>query len=235
MNVVSIMAHQDDEMRCLGTMLKCQQRGDRLFFITLTDGSNGLLERARMTRAEAARIRDEEMAALAEAVDARYINLGEHDEFFYDTEAVRMKLIQAIRESEAGLIFTHHHEDYNVDHETTHRLVKQCAMQACLPMLATDAVPLGEHPAIFCAEPHGPVVFPASHFVDISAFEQRKVELLSRHRSQEQAMREAVGSGFDQLCACPDAYWGQKLGCGYAEPFVPMTGRGAAKAWPVLP
>ncbi len=235
MNVVSIMAHQDDEMRCLGTMLKCQQRGDRLVFITLTDGSNGLLERARMTRAEAARIRHEEMASLAGAVDAAYVSLGEHDEFLYDTEAVRMALIQAIRETEAGLIFTHHHEDYNADHVTTHRLVQQCAMHACLPMLATDAPPLAEHPAIFCVEPHGPVVFPASHFVDISAFEHRKAELLSRHRSQEQAMRQAVGSGFDQLCACPDAYWGQKVGCAFAEPFRPMAARGAVKPWPVLP
>ena len=31
MNVVSIMAHQDDEMHCLGTMLKARARGDRLF------------------------------------------------------------------------------------------------------------------------------------------------------------------------------------------------------------
>ena len=235
MNVVSIMAHQDDEMRCLGTMLKCQQRGDRLAFITLTDGSNGLLERARMTRAEAARIRHEEMASLAGAVDAAYVSLGEHDEFLYDTEAVRMALIQAIRATQAELIFTHHHEDYNADHVTTHRLVQQCAMHACLPMLATDAPPLAEHPAIFCVEPHGPVVFPASHFVDISAFEHRKAELLSRHRSQEQAMRQAVGSGFDQLCACPDAYWGQKVGCAFAEPFLPMAARGAVKPWPVLP
>lgn len=45
MNVVSIMAHQDDEMFCLGTMLKCRARGDRLSFITLTDGSKGFVQR----------------------------------------------------------------------------------------------------------------------------------------------------------------------------------------------
>ncbi len=37
MNVVSIMAHQDDEMRCLGAMLKCREWGDSLHFISLTD------------------------------------------------------------------------------------------------------------------------------------------------------------------------------------------------------
>ncbi len=45
MNVVSVMAHQDDEMFCLGTMLKCTARGDALWFITLTDGSKGFTQR----------------------------------------------------------------------------------------------------------------------------------------------------------------------------------------------
>jgi len=41
MNVVSIMAHQDDEMRCLGTLLKCRARGDRLHFVTITARPTG--------------------------------------------------------------------------------------------------------------------------------------------------------------------------------------------------
>jgi len=64
MNVVSIMAHQDDEMRCLGTMLKCRARGDQLHFITLTDGSGGFVGRSQLTRKEAAGIRHAEMTAL---------------------------------------------------------------------------------------------------------------------------------------------------------------------------
>ncbi|MEX0886708.1 MAG: PIG-L family deacetylase [Phycisphaeraceae bacterium] len=235
MNVVSIMAHQDDEMRCLGTMLKCRERGDRLTFITLTDGSNGLLERASMQRGDAARVREAEMTRLAQAVDARYVSLGEHDEFLYDTPDVRMRLIEAMRAAGAELIFTHYHEDYNLDHVTTHRLVQQCAMQSCLPMLATDAPPLADHPAVFCVEPHGPVVFAATHFVDISVFEARKVELLRHHESQEAAMQQAVGAGFDDLCGRPDAYWGQKVGCDYAECFVAMAARGAVKPFAVLP
>ena len=38
MNVVSVMAHQDDELMCLGTMLKMKARGDSLHFICLTGG-----------------------------------------------------------------------------------------------------------------------------------------------------------------------------------------------------
>jgi len=235
MNVVSIMAHQDDEMRCLGAMLKCKARGDHLAFVTLTDGSAGFVQRPDISRDEAARIRHEEMARLAKAVDADFINLREQDEYLYDTPQVRQAVIEAIRKTKADLIFTHYHEDYNQDHITTHDLVRHCAMHSCLPVIATVSPPLKGHPAIFTVLPHGPFAFPATHFVDVTDVENRKIELLLNHQSQEEAMRAAVNQGFDGLCRLPDAYWGDQVGCQYAECFAPMRGRGAMRPVNVLP
>jgi len=232
MNVVSIMAHQDDEMRCLGTMLKCRARGDRLHFVTLTDGSHGI---PNMSREESAKTRAREMASVAEALGADYINLAVEDEFLYDTPEIRMRLIDAIRQTKADLIFTHYHDDYNLDHTTTFQLVRHAAMQSCLPLLKTKSQFLTRHPAIFLVEPHTPGVFPASHFVDITEVEDQKVELEKKHSSQEDAMQLVMGIGFDKICRRPDAYWGEKAGCEYAECFVPMPARGAIKPYPVLP
>jgi LmbE family N-acetylglucosaminyl deacetylase len=234
-NVVSIMAHQDDEMGCLGTMLKCRARGDRLCFITLTDGSKGFVQRPDISREEAAGIRHEEMSALCRSLGAEYRNLREHDEFLYDTAELRLRLIEAIRWARADLVFTHFQQDYNLDHTTTTALVRHCAMHACLPVLPTESEPLAAHPAVFMVRPHGPFSFPASHFVDISGQEDEKVRLLGHHRSQEVAMRSALGTGFDALCQVPDAYWGSLAGCAHAEPFVPMPARGAIKPFAVLP
>jgi LmbE family N-acetylglucosaminyl deacetylase len=235
MNVVSLMAHQDDEMRCLGTMLRCRARGDRLFFVTLTDGSKGFVQNPGIEPAEAARIRHEEMAAVAAAAGGAYLNLREKDEFLYDTPEARMGLIEAIRQTQADLIFTHYQEDYNQDHVTTHSLVRHCAMQSCLPVLPTRSPPLKRHPAVFLVPPHGPFLFPASHFVDISAQEEEKVRILQLHRSQGEAMQLAVGEGFEGLCRRPDAYWGEQAGCPFAECFAPMRARGAMKPYNVLP
>jgi LmbE family N-acetylglucosaminyl deacetylase len=229
------MAHQDDETRCLGTMLKCRARGDRLSFITLTDGSKGFVQNPAISRDEAARIRHAEMSALAKAAGGSYVSLDEPDEFLYDTPDVRMKLIEAIRRSRADLIFTHYHVDYNADHISTNLLVRHCAMQSCLPVLPTETAPLKEHPAIFMVEPFGPVDFPASHFVDISAFEEEKVRLLAHHLSQEEAMRLALGSGFRELCTRLESYRGEQVGCAFAECFIPMPARGAVKPYCVLP
>jgi len=235
MHVVSIMAHQDDEMRCLGTMLKCAERGDLLHFITVTDGSGGFVQRPDISREEAARIRHEEMSALASAIGAEYINIRQHDEFLYDTPEVRYAIVDALRRTKAELVFTHYKEDYNRDHTMTYELVRHCAMHACLPMMKTGTPPLKAHPAIFCVEPHGPIPFPATHFVDITQYEDRKIALLKMHVSQETAMQMALNSGFDKLCRKPDAYWGEKAGCEYAECFVGMPARGAIKPYNVLP
>ncbi len=222
-------------MRCLGTMLKCRARGDRLHFITLTDGSKGFVQNPMIGRAEAAAIRDAEMRSLANHIDATFLNLGEPDEFLYDTPDVRLKLIEAIRFTGAQLIFTHYHEDYNQDHITTNALVRHCAMQSCLPVLPTQSAVLKEHPAVFMCEPFGPVHFAPSHYVDITAQHAEKVALLQLHYSQEEAMQRAVGAGMEALCARIGAYRGELVGCAYAEAMVPMSGRGALKPYPVLP
>ena len=235
MNVVSIMAHQDDEMRCLGTMLKCRARGDQLHFITLTDGSGGFVGRPQLTREKAAGIRHTEMTALADGIGAKLINLRERDEFLYDTADLRLKLIEAIRRTGADLVFTHYYRDYNEDHVTTHRLVRHCCMQAALDLLPMESPFLKAHPAIFCVEPHMPIPFPVTHFVDITEYESEKVRLLQLHESQEEAMRMACGTGFEKICEQPGAYWGEKAGCEYAEAFVSMRARGAIKPFAVLP
>ena len=170
MHIVSLMAHQDDEMKCLGTLLKYHARGDQIHFVTLTDGSKGFVQQPDIASEEAARIRQLEMDNVAQCLDAEYINLNEPDEFLYDTPEVRMKVIEAIRYTHADVIFTHYHEDYNLDHTTVSSLVRHCAMQACLPVLPTLSAPLTTPPAVFMVCPHGAFIFPATHFVDVSSY-----------------------------------------------------------------
>jgi N-acetylglucosamine malate deacetylase 1 len=237
MNVVSLMAHQDDEMGCLGTMLKCRARGDRLVFITVTDGSKGFVQTPDITREEAARIRHAEMSALALAAGAEFTNIGEPDEFLYDTPAVRMAIIEAIRKAGADLIFTHYEQDYNLDHITVSSLARHCAMQACLPVLPTQSAVLAHPPAIFMVEPSGPFAFVPTHYVDISAQQDEKVKLLKRHVSQDVAMIQASGvrSAIEEMCVRIASFRGWQVGCQYAEAFVPMQARGAIKPISVLP
>ena len=236
MNIVSLMAHADDEMRCLGTMLKCRARGDQLFFVTLADGSVGFAHDPEISRDDAARVRASEMDALSAAVGGRHITLGERDGYLYDTPEVRARLIRVIREIRADVIFTHYHEDYNADHTVVCAMVRHCAMLASYAREMGYGTPLPRHPAIYMIEPHGLITFPASVVVDITEVAAEKLRLLqSSHRSQESGMQRAHGRGFEKLVGTTDAYWGQKSGCGMAEVFVPMPGRGSIRSGAVLP
>ena len=237
MNIVSVMAHPDDEMLCLGTMLKCQARGDTLSFIVLTDGSEGLVPGAPKNREAKAAVRISEMEALARKVNAQeVINLGEHDEFLYDTEDVRMRLTEAIRKTRADVILTHYQDDYNLDHITTYQLVRQCAMIVYLPTLPTETEPLPANPAIFMCETLGPIDFPATHYVDITDYHKKKIEILvNSHKSQEQGMQISMKAGFERMCSARTYFRGMQSGCEHAEAFIPAPSRGANKPFAILP
>jgi LmbE family N-acetylglucosaminyl deacetylase len=235
MNVVSVMAHQDDELICLGTMLKMQSRGAALHFIVLTDGSGGMVQAPAMGRAEAAAIRDREMRALAEKCGATYQCLGERDEYLYDTPDVRDRLINAIRAAAADLIFTHFSPDYSVDHMTVNTLVRQCAMQAPFPMIETEAPPIAKTPAVFLGEPSGYFDFEPTHYVDITDVFECKIELVLYHRSQDEAFRATFGKGLDDWVREMGRVRGSQVQVEFAEAFRPMFARGLVKPHSILP
>lgn len=235
MNVVSVMAHQDDELMCLGTMLKMRARGDALHFICLTDGSCGMIQAPELPRAEAAAVREVEMRALVERVSASYQCLGEPDEFLYDTAEIRRRLIHALRACRADVVFTHFNPDYNVDHMTTNLLVRQCCMQGPFPMIKTEAAPLATPPAVFLVEPSGGFEFQPTHYVDITAQIEEKRALARCHRSQDEAFHAGLGKGLDDWICEVSAQRGAQVGVAHAEGFYPMLSRGLVKPYAILP
>jgi len=237
MNVTAVMAHQDDELMCLGTMLKMRNSGHSLSFICLTDGAAGMAHLPEMPPGEAAQIREAEMTALARELGAVYICLGRPDEYLYDTAELRLELIEAIRYNKADVIFTHNTTDYNVDHMTACLLVRQCAMQAALPIQKTKSGPLAAAPAVFMAEPSGGFEFEPSHWVDITEVMDEKARLAKYHKSQHDAFTAAFGEGkgIDAWIAETSKKRGDQCGVKYAEAFLPMRARGLVKAYSILP
>lgn len=235
MNVVSVMAHQDDELMCLGAMLRMRERGDRLHFICVTDGSGGMAQAPEMPRDEAAAVREREMRALADSTEASYQCLGEQDEYLYDTHDVRLRLLQAVRRVQADVVFTHADPDYNLDHTTVHALVRQAAIHAAFPMTHTPAPPLAAPPAVFLVEPAGGFDFAPSHYVDISAVIERKRALARCHASQDAAFRAALHKGLDDWICETSRYRGSQVDVAHAEGFRPLLARGLVKPYAILP
>ena len=235
MRIVSVMAHQDDELTCLGTMLRMRARGDTLAFICLTDGSGGMVHMPHLTREQAAAVRREEMSALCAQLDAPYVCLNEKDEYLYDMPAVRDGLIAALREVGADVVFTHSRFDYNLDHMTVNALVRQCAMQAAFPMVKSDHPPIKAAPAVFECEPSGSFEFEPSHWVDITPVLKEKQRLACFHKSQDDAFRAAFGYGIDTWMLGSTTFRGAQAGVAHAEAFRPMLARNLIRPYPILP
>jgi N-acetylglucosamine malate deacetylase 1 len=222
MNIVHVAAHQDDEGHTLGTLLKYRrQGGHRITFICTTNGDKGMSFSPEIPLAEAAATRDREMRSVAAALDARYICLGGSDEFLSDTEEMRLKLIDAFRECETDLIFTHWTSDYNLDHTTTSRLVFQASMNSIIASMRTAHPALKTTPKIFYWDVGDGYDFEGTHFVAIDEdLALEKARILRLHKSQMEVMRK-IGPDFADLLLERARLTGSRVGVPYAEAFRP--------------
>lgn len=231
MNVVVIGAHPDDEMGCLGTLLRCRRRGDRISFITATNGDKGMSDEPDFPHVECARIRDGEMRAVAAAFDGQYRCLGESDEALYDTWETRLKMIEAIRASRAELVFTHFTSDYNLDHTVTSELVFQATLLSQIASVRTESPALSGVPRIFYMDPGPGHGFEATHFVAIDEPDvTRALDILRLHESQMRVARRLLGRDYAEVIRDRLAQTGARVGVAYAEAFRPCL---AARRTPV--
>jgi LmbE family N-acetylglucosaminyl deacetylase len=223
MNVCVVIAHQDDEQGCLGTLLRLRaERGARITLIALTNGDKGASWDPDRPLAEVAAVRAREMGEVAAALGADYVCLGQPDGFLLDGAEVRLALIEALRAARAELVFTHFTEDYNEDHVVTARLACHAALLGEIASVRTDSPALDHAPAIFHMSPGDGYGFDGTHFVTLTAEQaDEKARILRLHASQMAVMRELRGVDYADLTLDADRARGARLVAPYAEVFRP--------------
>jgi LmbE family N-acetylglucosaminyl deacetylase len=228
MNIVAIGAHQDDiEIHCLGTLLRYQQQGGHTFTnVTISNGDKGAQYDTSIPYAEIAKIRIGESTRVAEALGGRYICMGESDEYIRDTDDVRNRLVDILREAKADIVFTHPPVDYNTDHMVTSQIVFHAVMLSNVMTIFTDHEPLAETPATFYMDSTAGFEWQPSHYVDITSVWEKKVELLNLHESQMKNMLKFGGWDLVKFSRIMGQFRGLQSKVEYAEAFKP------ALAWP---
>ena len=222
MNVVCVGAHQDDvELHCLGTLIKYQQRGDvKITTVVLTNGNKGSQHDPRMPYPQVAAIRAAEASAVAEALGGRYIGLEQEDQYLRDTDEVRNRLVDILREAQADLVLAPPPVDYSADHMVASHLVFEVCALAGYRSIFTAHDALEQYPAIYYMDAVAGLESQPTHYVDISDVFARKCELLRLHKSQ---MKNAQRSGWDLVdyAQTVGAFRGLQCGVAYAEGFRP--------------
>lgn len=127
--ILVVAAHSDDEaMGCAGTIAKYVDQGDDVHLVFMTDGVA-----SRDNEGGEANLRRQ-----ASKKAARYLQVKSVTQFnFPDNMMDKVPLIEIIKALEIlierispNIIFTHHSNDLNIDHEITHRAV----VTACRPL-----------------------------------------------------------------------------------------------------
>ena len=146
------------------------------------------------TMEEIKAIRRKEAEAGAAVIGAKLIMLDFDDEFLFDTRETRLAFIEAFRIADPDVVFCHWTHDYNPDHSTSSHM----------------DTPAG-------------VGFEPMLYVDITSTFDTKVDMVSKHESQNQWMIDIYGTDMSGFLKVPASFRGFQAGCKYAEAFRPSV------------
>jgi len=219
MNVLFVGAHPDDiETFAGGTAARYRDRGDNLFFCVATNGNVGS---STLSPGEIAAIRYEEAKAGAAVVGAELIWLDFDDEFLMDSRETRMKFINAFRIARPDVVLCHSRNDYNPDHSISGYIVDECIHMAGVPNIKTGEPPTDHIPHVYFMDTPAGVNFEPELYVDITGTFVRKVDMVSKHVSQNQWMKDLFGYELDAFLEIPAKFRGMQAGVKMAEAFKP--------------
>ena len=161
MNILAIGAHPDDiEYGCCGTILKHVKRGDKVFFVVLSQGGRGGDKD----------IRKEEAEESAKAIGAKLFMFDFPDTSIPQSHEVIEKLEEIIKQTRPDRIYTHSIKDMHQDHRNV----------AYNTLAAARNIP-----EIFCFEsPSLYLDFRPNYYIDVTDFIPQKTKILDRFKTQ---------------------------------------------------
>ncbi len=184
LRIMMIGAHPDDcEFRTAGVASLWSGRGERVCFMSVTDGGAGHHE---IAGAALVQRRIAEAAAAARSIGIESVVLPIPDGGLEPTLANRLTVTRAIRKFAPDVIITCRPNDYHPDHRYTSLLVQDSAYMLMVPHVVPDTPAMRKNPAIFYwwDSFQKPLPFAAEIAIDIDSVLQKKIGMLHCHESQ---------------------------------------------------
>ena len=181
--ILIIGAHPDDcEVYAGGAAALWRKRGDRVRFVSVTNGNAG--HQSVPADVLAARRRGEAEAA-ARVIGAEHEVLDNDDGALEPTLRVRGELIRLVRRFAPDLLLTHRPNDYHPDHRYTSVLVQDSAFLVTVPKICPDTPHLARNPVIAYLQDdfRKPCPFSPDVAIDVDAVMDRKWAMIDAHAS----------------------------------------------------
>jgi LmbE family N-acetylglucosaminyl deacetylase len=182
--VIAFGAHPDDcDLGAGGLAAKYAARGDKVKFVSLTNGDAGHqvqhgVELANRRRAEA--------QEAGRRIGIEYEVLNNHDGKLMPTLEVREQVIREIRQWKADIVIAPRPNDYHPDHRYTGVLVQDASYMVIVPSLVPDAPALRRNPVFLYYSDRfmRPQPFRPDIVVSIDDVFDKKINMLDAHVSQ---------------------------------------------------
>ena len=216
--ILIVAAHPDDEiLGCGGTIAKLTNGEYRVYTAILGEGVTARDPTRDKTKRESELKELKKMAKKANKV------LGVKEIFFYDLPDNRfdslnlldvIKLLEdLIQKVKPTIIFTHHRNDLNIDHQVTYRAV----LTATRPVPGQTVKKIFSFEVLSSTEWAFPNKFTPNLFIELSEKElDLKCEAMEQYSTE---LREYPHPRSLETIRLNAALWGSKVGVRYAEAF----------------
>jgi LmbE family N-acetylglucosaminyl deacetylase len=182
--IIVFGAHPDDcELDAGGTAALWAKRGDKVKFVSVTNGDIGHHE---MAGAILARRRTVEVKAAAEVLGVETEVLDIHDGELMPTLENRRTITRKIREWKADVVIGPRPNDYHPDHRYTGILLQDAAFMVIVPSFCPDTPSLRKNPVFLYTEDsfRKPNAFEADVVVPTDSVFDTKVRAIDKIESQ---------------------------------------------------
>jgi LmbE family N-acetylglucosaminyl deacetylase len=182
--VIAFGAHPDDcDLGAGGVAAKYAALGDRVKFVSLTNGDAGHQTQGGM---ELAKRRRAEAQEAGRRIGIEYEVLDNHDGKLMPTLDVREQVIREIRQWKADIVIAPRPNDYHPDHRYTGVLVQDASYMVIVPNLVKDTPPLRRNPVFLYYSDRftQPQPFRPDIVVSIDDAFEKKLNMLDAHVSQ---------------------------------------------------
>src|SRR5215471_9196967 len=182
--VIAFGAHPDDcDLGAGGLAAKYAARGDKVKFVSLTNGDAG---HQSLRGEELAKRRRAEAREAGRRIGIEYEVLDNHDGKLLPTLDVREQVIREIRQWKADIVIAPRPNDYHPDHRYTGVLVQDASYMVIVPSLVPDSPPLRRNPVFLYYSDRftRPQPFRPDIAISIDDVLEKKLDMLDAHVSQ---------------------------------------------------
>ena len=208
-----IAAHPDDaEIGVGGTLLALKAQNFRVGVLDLTSGEP--------TPHGSSEIRQRETAAATALLDIDWRgNLGLPNRTLVADLETRRQLAGMIRQLHPRVLLTHYWEDAHPDHVAASALVDAARFWAKLTKTDLPGEPHYPERIVYFFSMHLRLHVKPSLVIDVSPYQEKKMQALACYHSQFIAGREASPSFLEDV-RDRGRYWGWTIGTRYGEPLL---------------